>query len=656
MSKRAIPWMGLGMAIALLMLMVHQAPALVDASLQPADLYASYQTVLTLRVAEIDEDDPAIMLKVIDRPKGQFAPETLRLEVVGDEATDAFYEAVMPDAVMVAFLDPVRRRGGEGMLFYLGEGHWAIAEPTDDPGRRRWTTHLDPQGPQTMFGVFNGKGIRLSEMMTDLASHRYFYPARPFTQFGEDRLIGRIGQAPAEGLGVADLDGDGDLDVIAASAERCLVLEGTEDGGFADRTQAWGLADAVGTSVSIADVDLDGRLDLLLGGRLFVQARSGRLDPVASFEPGADVKVAAFVEVNGDGRPDIVISRAGGGLSIHLNPPSGQLAFRDASAALGLTEIEACRTGNGFFTVGDFNGDRRVDLFFSVNSGVLLMQNEAGAFERLTAAPRLSFNATDASAGQTGGGGAAPLWREAGADLVVASEADVHLLTHDGKALVNLGPYANEITESEIGLLAALAADLNADGRVDVYAINRGRSSNMLYTNRGYGSFMTPRKYANDIFSGASHAAGARAAVATDLTGDGANDLLLALPDGSIVLVPNRSLESRRRSPHPNQQQQVLDRTALLSIEVRGPVGVVGAMVELIDEAGRTVGQRTVGHDVLTGCASPNIVHLAAREPGSHRLRVIWADCVSREWPIELSAGDHRRHRAARPHPTDPLP
>jgi len=651
MRQLGIGWMILCTAAG--GMLIDRAQALVDASLQPIDLFAGHRTVLTLGVASIDEDEPAIVFDVIDRPKGKFAPQTLRVVVEGEQALEAFYEVVMPDSVMVAFLDPVRRRGGDEMLFYIGDGHWAIAEKRDDAGRRVWNTHLDPHGKRGMFGVFNGSGPRLAEMMTDLAADRYFFPARPFTRFGDDQLIAHIGDSPAEGLGAADLDGDGDLDVIAASAERCLVLERTDDGRFVDRTRAWGLAEAGGTSVSVADADLDGRLDVLIGGRLFVQTRSGRFDPVASLETGSNVKVAAFAAINGDGRPDIVVSRAGGGLSVHLNEWPDQVMFRDASAELGLTDIKACRSGDGYFTIGDVNGDGRVDLFYAVETGVLLLGNDAGRFKRHAQSPRLNFATAGAAAGNTGAGSVAPLWREQGSDLVVASEANVHLLTHRGEGLFDLGPYANEITESEIGLLAALAEDLNADGRVDVYAINRGRSSNMLYTNRGYGSFMTPRKYAGTIFPGPAHAAGARAAVATDLTGDGANDLLLALPDGSIVLIRNRSLETRGRSPHPNQQQQVLDRTALLSVEIAGPVGVVGAIVELVDEAGRTVGRRTIGHAVLTGCASPNRVHLAARHPGPHRVRVVWSDGASDEWLIDLPAGAHVRHRASRPHPTD---
>lgn len=143
------------------------AAALVDASLQPRDLFDRYGTVLALQVVEIDEAGEAVVLEVTDRPKGAFEPERVRLTVDGDDPLEAFYSVIMPDQPMVAYLNAARRRDRGKVLFYAAEGH-------------------------------------------------DFFPARPFTRFAEERIIGEL-PSPARGLALYDINGDGELEVVAVA-------------------------------------------------------------------------------------------------------------------------------------------------------------------------------------------------------------------------------------------------------------------------------------------------------------------------------------------------------------------------------------------------------------------------------------------------------
>lgn len=623
------------------------AAALVDAALQPHDLFERYGTVLALRVAEIDEADEVVVLAVTGRPKGTFAPEQVRLTVDGEEALEAFYSAIMPDQPMVAFLDAARGRDQGKVLFYAADGHWGMAEQDgDDAAQWRWTEHLAPNGRTSMFGVFNGRGDRLAEMMADAADERDYFPARPFTRFAEERVIAEL-PSPAQGLALHDITGDGHLEVVAVSPEACRVLVRTGTWTFEDRAETLGLSGAGGPSVGVADVNADGRADLLIGGQLYLQQAGGRFERSSLLPHDADeqVKVASFVEINGDGWPDVVVSRSGAGLAVYLHGGADGAGYRDASAQLRLDAVKAADAGPGFFAPGDWNDDGRTDLFHAVGDGRLLLQDEDGRFEAHDRSMQLDFAAADARG--TGAATLAPLWRSGSTDLVVATEAGVRLFISENGSVTDAASYGNEITEGEPGLLGALAEDLNADGNVDVYAINAGRSSNLFYMNRGYGSFMLPRKYGSGMFPGAAHDAGAHSAVAGDVNGDGANDLVLGTADGSVVILVNQTLAGRGEAEYPTAQERVLGRTSILSVTVEGPLGVLGAEVVLADDAGKVVGRRMIGSQVLTGNRGPDAVNLAVRDPGAYELSVCWSDGLARRWPIDLAEPAHHRHFTA---------
>ncbi len=626
--------------VALAASLALPAHALVNPQLQPIDLYERFNAVVALRVTAIDDEARTVTLAVTRICKGRFAPREVVIALAEDDekVRTAFEELIWEGQTLVAFVGKPRRTHEGELLFYAGSGRWQVGalERLDDMSAWRWTEDL---GNGDMFGTFNGAAERLVEMMSDMARGRYYHPAVPLCQFRPDLEIDTLPR-PVRGVALYDVDGDGDLDVYACSEGGDRAYLQTSPLKFTDSTAELGLAGLASASVSFADVNGDGRADLLAGGAIRLGENKGfarsALLPAAA---GENLKCAAFVELNGDGWPDVVISKAGGGLTAWLNQGG---RFVEATARLGLDSDDCGAGGNGFFFAGDWNGDGRTDIFYAVRKGLLLLQDEQGRFSPSPHRLQFDFKTGGDSQGLTGAGCFAPLWRPDGPDLIFSSEASVNFVVNVEGQMQDMSGYGNEITETSFGLLPVVAEDLNADGNVDLYAGSRLAVPNMLYTNRGYGSFMTPHKYKPEAFPGAAHQKGAWGVAAGDVDGDGANDILLGAPDGRLTLMMNDTLSLRQPKEHAAYHDRKLEGAKIVSVRVSGKRGVVGADVRVVDASGEVAGRRVIGANIATGCRGPDTVNLVVREPGPYEVRVRYSDGFERVWPVDLSGGGRR--------------
>ena len=622
-------------AVSILLIFAQAGRCLVNPSLQPNHLYERYNAVLSLRVSEVDYDEHLATLVVTDIAKGTFAPEEVVLSPADEDLAFTFEELMYEDLKIVAFVGKNRRRHETDILFYPGDGRWQVGQlaSLEKASRWQWTEDL---GLDEMFGTFNGQAERLTEMMADQSAGRYYYPAKAFTQFKEGVVIDTF-DGPARGVALYDIDGDGDLDIYACSPEGGRAYLQTQPLKFENSTAKLGLEGCKSVSVNLADTNGDGRIDMLLDDTLLLGNDKGftKTDHLPASGEGK-VWSSAFVELNGDGYPDVVISREQGGLGAYVNPGKAGGTFRDATADFGL-DSESCGEGEtGFFAPGYWNGDGRTDLFYGAGKGLLLVQNDNGLFEPVKHRLQFDFKTGGESAGLTGAGAFAPLWRPSGLDLVFSSESNVNFVVNIDGRMEEMSCYGNEITEGSFRMLPVVAEDLNADGNVDVYAASRSALPNMFYTNRGYGSFMTPVKYKPEAFPGGTHQKGAWGLAVGDVNSDGANDLLLSGADGRLSLVLNDTLAGRGNSEHPTHHEQKRAQTSIVTVHVKGDRGVLGARVELTNEDGQIVGLRVIGSNVTTGCRGSDTVNLAVREAGQHTLTIHFSDGNVRTWPVDI--------------------
>ncbi|MBK8974895.1 MAG: VCBS repeat-containing protein [Planctomycetes bacterium] len=195
------------------------------------------------------------------------------------------------------------------------------------------------------------------------------------------------------GLALADLDGDGDLDVLLAQSTRPVRVYVNDGAGrFAAAPAAMpNRVEPVG-SLDVADVDGDGDVDVALGvfannspalacrlllndGRgVFTDAPGGSI-PVLS----ALVQDVAFADVDGDSDADLLFEEQSriAGTTVHLWRNDGRGGFVAVPGA-----FPPAPGYPGGIAVGDADGDGDVDVV----SGFALFANDgAGTFTDVTA-------------------------------------------------------------------------------------------------------------------------------------------------------------------------------------------------------------------------------------------------------------------------------
>jgi hypothetical protein len=361
-----------------------------------------------------------------------------------------------------------------------------------------------------------------------------------------------VGSLPTT-VATADFNGDGKPDLVIGTQgnESVAVLLDTTAAGAAAPSFGPVQTFAVGNSpdaLTVADFNGDGKPDLaavnvvdqtvsVLLNTTPAGASTVSFAPQQIFLIGFDANAVVAADLNGDGKPDLIVANANnnnpGTLSVLLN----MTAIGSATSSFAPQQTFAA--GNGPFkeAAGDFNGDGKPDLVYlngstTPQASVLPDTTAAGAgtvsFATVQSVPT-GHQPDYALVGDVNGDGKPDLVVTNGSDKSVSVLLNT---TPTGSATVS---FAAQQTFA-VGTLPAsvAAADFDADGRPDLAVTNANDNTVSVLVNTTPTGGDTVSFAAQQTFAVGTNPAAVSAA---DFNGDGLPDLVVADANDNAVSV-----------------------------------------------------------------------------------------------------------------------
>jgi hypothetical protein len=293
------------------------------------------------------------------------------------------------------------------------------------------------------------------------------------------------GAAPMTGIGLADFDGDGDLDVAAMVSNGSAAWFEVGANGALTLRGTWPSA-GLGSALAAGDIDLDGTPDVALAYwtadlvRVHTQTPDGGIASTEAIAaPG--VFSLAIADVSDDGWPDVVTGETPQQRVVAYSrhpratwTPVTAISLPGVGpAGSGLPRIRA-------IAAADFDADGDTDLAAcATNESVAALRNDAGtlalaaAFMPVTKAWDVELADVDA---------------DAAIDLVAAIGGDVAV--HRGNGAGGFGPALHSTLAT--GLHAIAIGSFDGDSHADVAFADRDGSRVGIDHGAGDGSFGPP--------------------------------------------------------------------------------------------------------------------------------------------------------------------
>lgn len=572
----------------------------------PDDAYVSYKYAEALRNAGRQEEALPILETVVERNPGFISAVYL--------LATAYTRASMRDKAMPLFerfkkLNSAELTGGSFVVqatYGMAGKYYRVLGPDDLP----LALPSEPEQPRIVFSP--------QTRTWDVTAHRWKW------------LGGTIG---LPGLAVADVDGNGHLDVcLAGCDERGTAVLWRNDGN-GNFTAGQTLAEGV-VSMCFGDVDNDGHVDLWLGragpDQLLLNDGQGNFTPTDDAPPAGPeslTHIARLLDVDSDGdldflafrlaQGDIPVAGAAQPAAWSLSGTNGDGTFADLAAAGGFDFPDQAIAA---VIYDDFDNDYDLDLIVFPVQGepVVWVNNRLGEHRLLDAA----------TTGLRVQGGISAI----SADPDKDGDRDLLVFTRDGlRLLKNQRGFRFEEDQQftaafgRLGGTGGQFADMDNDGDLDLMLADATRRDGsrgpiLLVNTWPQQGFVNANEMDPGNLLNAIRTDGDASCVVADFTGNGSCDILLVPPGQSPLLIENVI-------PGGHWIQLDLVGKRPQDAKARSNHSAVGARVEV--KTGAVFQQFVVGGSSGPVAMPPLRIHAGLGDsPTVDWLRIIWPDAV----------------------------
>jgi hypothetical protein len=318
---------------------------------------------------------------------------------------------------------------------------------------------------------------------------------------------------------VGDLDNDGDLDVVCADTQIYRLIN--DGNGVLSAIAGGTSAGGIYQSPELARIDADVYPDLVaIRGQLqwLRNAGDGSFLPATTITVGSGLKQLKTVDIDGDGLIDIVLTAQAGFGQPNL------YALRNLGGGTFAAPVPSTNTSvtsSAQLECADFNGDGRADVITAQGSALgLWLGDGSGAF---TLNAQLSLGSLGGASYLASG----DLDGDGDIDVVAASISgpsgpSITVLRNNGAGLFGAPTtYISLFSLQFSGCTGVTLLDCDHDGDLDIAAGSYGGNSVALFENRGDATFLPEARYGvNGAVTGIA---------AADLDGDGSDDVIANL-------------------------------------------------------------------------------------------------------------------------------
>ncbi len=295
--------------------------------------------------------------------------------------------------------------------------------------------------------------------------------------FGPQNVIA-IRPRGATSVYAADVDGDGDTDVLSTADDTVAWHENLDGAGAFGPTKKISTSAGRARFVLAADVDGDGDVDALVASALDdTIAWYENSDGAGTFGPeqlisttSVSAQCVAAADLDGDGDADVLAAS-------HVDDTIAWFENLDGSGAFGLERlISTAEVGPFFVVAADMDGDGDVNALLGFQTGVAWYENLDGAGNfgpaRAISIPHIARGVVAANVDLDGD-----------MDALAASGGNGRITWYENSFGDASTWSAHTITTDAAGAVSVFAADVDGDGDPDALSASNGDDTIAWYRN-----------------------------------------------------------------------------------------------------------------------------------------------------------------------------